>query len=434
LHPGLRSILAFDLPSIGLELIANRLTVMVKTATGQAEVPRVTLGATQSEDELWGMHTLNAVPKGLEVSWQPGMLCPDPDATRFKLVLIPDLTRLSLAVARACVTQVGNNDLQLERHGRHTSQATRFLWLAACPRERVGEVSPHLLDRFALRLDGRRLVMPDRLQALMLKFGQPPAETEVQESKLDPRLGEALRSPRWPEIGAEVVPRMLAYQEQAATPSYPLHVGNRRAISFSRLAVAIAHLNGASWVTRTHVQQAESLLGLKVAGESDTPTPKPSQAAPKPAPSIPTLAPTPGETPAPTQELSPEVSEPVLDPGPATPFPVPALQLEPVTLYPEDQAPIQREAASLRLAPRRHRSDSSPRGTVIGVTRAHDLTDLAWVPSLLEAKKFEHARRKNNPKLDPNHLPLQGNDLRSYRRMPVPEQMLVLVIDYTSLG
>jgi magnesium chelatase subunit D len=106
---------------------------------------------------------------------------------------------------------------------------------------------------------------------------------------------------------------------------------------------------------------------------------------------------------------------------------------KPIDPYTEDNAAVQREADSLRLPPRRYQANGTRHGPAIGTQRATDLHDFASVATLLEAAKFQPIRHQNQPKLSKHRLIVTGNDLRSYRRLPVPEQMLVMVLDYTSV-
>jgi magnesium chelatase subunit D len=98
--------------------------------------------------------------------------------------------------------------------------------------------------------------------------------------------------------------------------------------------------------------------------------------------------------------------------------------------YPEDNAPVEREVASLRLPSRHFQNKSIARGVIIGVEKATNLQDIAIVRTLLEAAKFQPIRQAVffNGKLI-----LSPTDLYSYRRAPVAEQMLTLVLDHTCL-
>jgi magnesium chelatase subunit D len=104
----------------------------------------------------------------------------------------------------------------------------------------------------------------------------------------------------------------------------------------------------------------------------------------------------------------------------------------PVNPYPEDTAPVEREAASLKLPTRRFRSKTIARGPIIGVEKATSLQDIALVRTLLEAAKFQSIRQKSVENSN-NGLILSPKDLHSYRRAPVAEQMLMLVLDHTCL-
>lgn len=97
--------------------------------------------------------------------------------------------------------------------------------------------------------------------------------------------------------------------------------------------------------------------------------------------------------------------------------------------YPEDTQPISHEAASLQLPQRHFVSTRSDRGPIIGVEPTTTLRDLALVHTLLRALLFQSFRRPPNSK----RIVLKWTDLRKYRRTAEPEQLLLLLLDYTCL-
>jgi magnesium chelatase subunit D len=93
---------------------------------------------------------LHANSDGFPFEWQSGALVNrDHD---LRLVVIPDLTRLSLAATRACVMLMSADVGHLERYGQQQSWQPNLCWLVGCDSQQVGMVSTHLLDRLALRL------------------------------------------------------------------------------------------------------------------------------------------------------------------------------------------------------------------------------------------------------------------------------------------
>ncbi|MBD2770887.1 hypothetical protein [Iningainema tapete] len=153
ISPGLRSILVFDTTSERLRLAAQNLAQMLKFVNGK-KVTLVTLGTYEAEDDLWGSWALGGSDKQ-SVQWKPGLLTGDENNSTLRLVVIPDLAKLSLAAARACVVLMGADVAHLERHGQQAQWQPNLCWLAGCATSQVGMVSPHLLDRFALRLMGQ---------------------------------------------------------------------------------------------------------------------------------------------------------------------------------------------------------------------------------------------------------------------------------------
>jgi magnesium chelatase subunit D len=151
LHPGLRSILVFDAARDQLDWAADLLAQMLRVVDGASVVERLRLGTTDTDDVLWGMPFPAFRSGGLGFVWR-GLLTGGRTGSAQQVIIIPDLTRLGLAAQRAVVTTMGAEVVHLERHGQHASWQPRICWLAGCTTETIGQVSPHLLDRFALRL------------------------------------------------------------------------------------------------------------------------------------------------------------------------------------------------------------------------------------------------------------------------------------------
>lgn len=105
----------------------------------------------------------------------------------------------------------------------------------------------------------------------------------------------------------------------------------------------------------------------------------------------------------------------------------------PTTPYPEDVAPVEREFASLRLPLLRHGRITPGSGAVVGVERATTLRDLALVSTIFVAAPFQPIRQKQRHTSQQRFI-LSPDDLRSYRREPRADQLLVLLLDHTSLS
>ncbi|MGA7933676.1 MAG: hypothetical protein WCA35_09030, partial [Kovacikia sp.] len=97
LHPGLRSILVFDAGIATLQFAAQNLTWMLKQVTGCQVVP-VQLGVVETEEDLWGGLALQQGDARGSFEWQQGLLAGG-RGRELRLVIIPDLTRLSLPAA-----------------------------------------------------------------------------------------------------------------------------------------------------------------------------------------------------------------------------------------------------------------------------------------------------------------------------------------------
>ena len=421
LQPGLRSVLVFDRSPGALRSAAQVLAKML-VVTIDRRIETITLGTTESEEVLWGNLALTA---NESFDWKPGLLGDD-DPSVLRLVVIPDLTRLNLAAARACIALMGSEVAQVERHGHQAQWRSQFCWIASCARSEVGMVSPHLLDRFALRLPGQDVQSPDRTNALSAWFADldsSPDDDGILGSEVCDRLRMAMVIQ--PTIEAAAYPRCLAYFSE--DPG----LGMRRELALMRLVQAQAQLAGLAKLSTREVDRTAQWLGLSLKTIPKSSSPEfPALPTPEPIdqPDLPTPEPTPIRSESPTpipakSEVYRSDSEEQLPPVSLEP------NSERSNPYPEDDATLQREFASLRLPPRRFQSAQSGRGTIIGVEPATVPQDLAWVSTLLEAAKYQAFRESRSA----NTLVVRSSDLRRYRRAIVPEQLLLIVLDYTCL-
>ncbi len=477
LHPGLRSLLVFDASPATLEAMAGLLAQMVRTVSGgeivapsepklgaDHRIVTVQLGAVETEEELWGSLTLGQEVAARTVVWRSGLLSAGRDQET-RIVVIPDLTRLSLAASRACVMLMGSEVTHLERHGQSDRWQPQLYWLAGCDHTRVGAVSPHLLDRFAVRLSGGEAQNSEQrlaqLRAWLERLGQEPFLSEKAPLALDgfevdaPQLSSEIISclqqvkPFSPDILPEARERVLDYLE--TTEGY----SPRRDLALLRLARIHAQLEGTAQVNQEDVDRAAAMIGLsleqKEAGKTTSDAVKPDLKADEPQPP-PVPPPVPPPTPPGNGTASPPIHpEPVFEPDTTTTLPPTLLPIgKAINPYPEDLAQPEREAGSLRLPTRRFKSAAVGRGAIIGVEPATIPQDLALVSTLLESAKYQKLRwkalkEKTEPpewvrqlllkRVENGHDPLilQSGDLRRYRRAAVPEQMLTLVLDYTCL-
>jgi len=448
ISPGLRSILLFDTTPEVLQLTAEILTQMVAIVTGHPVVS-VTLGTWEAEDDLWGSLGLSADSREQSFIWKPGLLTARQNQSELRLVIIPDLTKLSLATARACVTLMGADVAHLERHGQQEFWQPNLCWVAGCASNQVGMVSPHLLDRFALRLSGQVEKTRDRVAEILEWIDLSPSPSPARRGEPDsafpsrlqlPEISDSslkkLRQPLQnslhlrPTITAEATARILDYTSILETYS------PRREIALGRLALASARLEGVAEMRAKDVDAAARLMGLKPIPQQTEDVSK--ESAEPVTPQI--------DQPETREEESTAISSSSNQPEPATvrepvyesdePEPLPPTRLPfnttPVNPYPEDEAPVEREAASLQLPSRRFQSRAKAYGAIIGVEKAKTLQDLALVRTLLEAAKFQGIRHQSTGNSHQG-LIVSPTDLHSYRRAPVAEQMLMLLLDHTCL-
>lgn len=438
LVPGLRSILVFDAQPHELRRIGRTGEKILSDFSGRP-VRTLTLGSGETDDDLWGSFMPQADGDKVPLCWRPGLLYGGGDEDVIRVMLITNLARLSLMAARACVTLVGESVASLERYGQHHLWQPDILWIAGCPMAEVGQVSAHLLDRFALRLSGRTIYDPtQRVEKIMRLLDPEAAEESVEPFPLPPNVGETLRTAARfsPHLTDEAIERISSYISPTGFYS------PRRDLALARLAVAIAQLDHKTDANKEHVKQAAQIIGLRPLAdeaeeeqrdgeEAEEPEEQQRDDAPAGESPLETLRPEPTTTapaePQLVREFAHEVDAPP-EAFPAATLPIPAEAIP----YPEDEVPVAHEDAPLRLTTRVTRSDEAGKGAVIGTERATSLHDLALVRTLLEAAKFQPVRRKSS-KSSGSKLLILPSDLYSYRRESVSEQMLVLLVDYTSL-
>lgn len=443
----------FDAAIATLQVAAQNLTWMLKQVTSCQVVP-VQLGVVETEEDLWGGLALRPGDAESTFEWQRGLLAGG-RGEELRLVIIPDLTRLSLAAARACIALMGSEIAYLERHGHRDRWQPNLCWLAGCSRQEVGLVSPHLLDRFALRLSSQEYEGGDRIAAIRQWMGD--SDSPKQEESLLPEWVSTLQQVRSrnPDMTLEAQKRVLAYISPA--DSYSV----RRELALLRLAQANAQLAGEVEVTARQVDQAAQMIGLALTKPSlDVARPEPEKPKPAPDLDLPAQAPVEEAQSGMERQIPAPVQEPVYASDTTETLPSQPITLDQAIAnpYPEDTTPVQREAASLRLPIRRFKSAVSGRGAIVGVEPATTPQDLAIVSTLLEAAKYQQIRRSallerdgspgglvepgDRVSLDRERfsnrdvsrsLILQPTDLRRYRRAVVPEQLLMLVMDYTCL-
>jgi magnesium chelatase subunit D len=429
LNPGLRSILVFDATIDTLTIAAQNLKLMLQKVT-DAQITKVQLGVVETEDDLWGQLSL----WDEKIEWQQGLLAKGRDQV-LQLVVIPDLTRLSLAGARACVTLMGSGIAHLERHGRTNGWVPNLCWLAGCPSRNgeTGLVSPHLLDRFALQLSEQIIEMidadgkarPERVQ----KIREWIEETDQSRSpSLSPALVTQLQKAHRvrPVVTLESERRVVKYFVDSESYSV------RREVALLRLAQVYAQLGGSLRIKQSHVNAAANLIGLRLqeSVESDQPLSELDTS------SKPTIS---GESegdesssvlkqPKSKTRRSKKIVDDFDDENESLDQEV---FLPTGNPYRNDEAPMRREAASLRLPLQRLRTVGRGSSTIIGTEPATVIQDLAIVSTIFEAAKYQKLRCEEGT--SEKKLIFHLSDLRRYRRVVVPEQMLAMVIDYTCL-
>lgn len=415
LTPGLRSLLVYDLPPDELRAYAVYAAALRKVLAKVDAVPLIQLDAGVAEDGLWSrlrpVDGHGETPLWFELSAlaQPGPA----------VVFIPDLVRLSLPAARAALELIDADVAYLERleFPGHIWRPD-LLWIAGCAWQDVGKLSPHLLDRFALRC---RISRPPpaaarREDAVQLQLaGNLPAAPKWSPAQIR-RLRRAFTAT--PAFTAPAVARSVEYGALVAQPRPTVD------LAVARLAGALARMAGTVAVRPSHVDKAAHLLGMVLPSSTADHARKPdelSQAEPTTgSQSEVEIQETPSEPPEPRGDgAEPEGAEAGETFAAGAP-------------YSEELALVQRPADPLVLAGRSVRWRSTAGGRAIGTIPAHDLADLAVVATLLEAARFQPVRRLRAPG-DERQWLFRKSDLRRYRRAPALNALLVLLVDFTAV-
>lgn len=389
----------------------------------------VTLGATQTDEDLWWQAGLPPADGdgGFLLRPGPGPLIDPPDGPA-RIVIVPDLGRASTAVLRAAVTLVGAGTAVADRHGLHAAWRPRSRWLAACSRPDLPRLSPHLLDRFAIRIDATALGAPEGdLRAVRRALGSLDY-ADSASLILPPPGARERRAHRasLPSMTSEAIELVVSGSGENTAPA-------RRDLALARVARALAMLDASDVVSGAHVRMAMAVLGLGIAEPAQARRPVQAGSSPgvpdardeAPAKEPDTVEYVTGDGRADAAEAA---AEAVL---PAAPDEA-AMPLEPLGggAQQEDDADSMPEYASLRDPWRPASRPTGPRGHIAGTEPTRNLAGLAIVATAFEAAKFQPFRHAHRS-LPAGKLVIWGCDLRRYRRQPVPDAVVVLLLDHT---
>lgn len=421
LERGLRSVLLLDADADVLATSVETLSAYLAAVHGR-RVRTLRVGAWLGEDELWARPELAAAPGGgLTVAHRAGPLAATASADELPLVVVPDLALLDLPAARGLLTVVDADCVHLERHGESRAWRPETWWLAGCARDAVGRISPHLLDRFLLRVDAGGRVADGRQERLQDELEDRVPTAALRGPSADEVGRASVRSAALSEAGLD---RVLAVAGTVRT------VGARRDLALGRLALGHARLTGVAVVGDREVDAAAALIGLTASEAAGTDGVTAPEAFDQPGPRADG-----GVTPLPGQggagggpgESGDAIVVAAAD---AQPLEDATLVRLPAPPYPEDDAEAGQDFTPLREGAVRARSRSVPRGTIIGVERARTANDLALTATLLAAARWQPYRGARRV----DRLVLRPEDLRRYRRAPLADRILVLVVDFTSVG
>jgi magnesium chelatase subunit D len=396
---------------------------MLKQATRKPVEIRV-ISTWEDDDLLWGTPGLQAGDTAWTAHWNHGLL--EPPQGALLLIVIPDLARISLPAARAAIALIEADTAQAARNGGDHKWQSNCCWLAACDSSERGKVSPHLLDRFALRL----VHASPQGEYIARRLTQSANRRQAVNGRALPSVGRL--SPVW----RQRIDRALLEPSPALPPGLVTYALNRRAagqglradLALVRAAQALARLRGDDAVTRAHVDAAAA-WGKFSPAPAVTPAPAVDSGSHSGADSSDQS----GDAERDDGDHSAHAAavyaarEQAAQAGGAIAAPAPA---EGVT--PEPAV----EALQLQPPPRRSLNRGRGSGAIIGVRATRTLDDLSAYHTVLEAIKARNLRLKEwhdvhgETRTD---LMLMPTDLRAYRRAPVVDKLLLLVIDFTSV-
>ena len=440
LDPGLAGLLLLDLDPALVHPLAEWLAGLL---AGQSRV--IPIGPKMAEDTLWERFKLDGNraehPEGLGFKWAPGPLVGDDDRAP-GVVAVPDLAAAGLPVARAAVTLIGADVAHLERSGASRAWRPRDRWLAALRKKDIGYVSPHLLDRFSVRIDARDLRLSRDGGPIL-----PEADPVWQQAIL------AREDAEQPERQEAELPLLSAAAADRIVTSIPRHrPGVRQDLALGRLARALAALAGEPEVLPGHVDSAAELVGLAAAAgppapgwsapgrpsEAESHTISVGSAPSKAEPGVGREDGPVGGRVATGPEWINGVNGHVIAIGGGEPTPLPPGPAGDVGATSESMAQARnreddtkpgRDLASLRIGWQRALTGPS-RGQPIGTQRKLDRRDIAVAATLLNAARYQRLRCPEHYR-EGHRLHVRKADLLSYRWAPQPGNLLVLVLDHT---
>ncbi|MFI9328745.1 hypothetical protein ACIGZJ_14505 [Kitasatospora sp. NPDC052868] len=413
------------------------------SGTARPHGPVVVLGAWTTAESLW----LPTAPVGRGFALRPGALVEQGDAGPPPVVLVPDLEHAPLPVVQAALALLDSDAASVERLGHSLRWEPRTRWLAALPRAAAARLSPHLLDRFPLRADAGDLAQALlTLRAATRHSAATTAEAAAEAAATgaaEPADDLALLGALLPARRARPRPARLGPEAAALVVALmPGGPGRRRDLALARTARVLAA--DAEYVGPDHVHEAARLLGLP-----PSQAPVPPRAA-DPLPAEPPTDPAPPAAPGPTAAATgtnPQSADPAEPPSaiaaPASraldPEQAPVPGTVPGSPYPEDDPAALPPFASLRSDRHRSSAERPTGGRRTGARPARDLHDLALVPTLLEAAKFQAVRRlaaapgpdATDSAGPPRGLSVSAADLRQYRRARDSGRALFLLLDHS---
>ncbi|MBF8271851.1 MAG: Mg-chelatase subunit ChlI-like protein [Magnetococcales bacterium] len=417
LEPGLGSVLLWDAPEWLLTGIAD-LFARILSQVHDQNVAWFPLMSGETEDRMWGCWQPRSDSNGVRLSWKSGLLAGPDQGKVPRLLVLPDLSTLEPLTARACVEAMSGVP-------------------PACPSASVGMVSPHLLDRWAIRLAWRI----DGKDLRQCRLSQCLTQSETWEIPLPTRWNTILDQARKcsATLDSTIMDRLMEWTGTEAISGESVQ-GYRRTIALARLSIALARMQGCNTVQKENLEEALKLLGLE---RKNTPRPRQNSALPPPEanPSEkntnkPEKKDPSGENPN-FSEVNPgkgNEQDPVFSGEPHPPETLEGLEFcEEEKPYPEDHADSLRENSPLRPLSGTQWAEGQHHGRPIGSKPVQDPSEMAIIPTVLEAAKWQAVPHRSSHARVNNGLSILFSDLRAHRYLAKPDHQFVLLLDFTSV-
>jgi magnesium chelatase subunit D len=435
-HQALPSMLVLDAPYGIASVLSHALAELVEEA--EAQKPKlVYVPSDATEDQLWGQLSLARLTDCAKPSIESTSLFFDPrNPWLTRVLVVSDLAHLGLAARRGLTILLDAPVVHLERHGLRRAWVPRVKCIAFCQRRDLANISVHLLDRFAIRIDVGRMrdSEEERVRSLLETVSRASHSAGDAPSSRERGLASRVAAGRLmrPVMTDEALERVEAFTSLTGGQ------GHRRGIALARLSTAVAMLRQDAEARAEDVLMAASVQGLYLNRPAAPPR---EQAQPKAA------------EPKKERSVEPDIADALpqslMHEGPQPSGLTPAagglsqaqecnasateesrfassLPFQPAdTPYAEDRTSRERMVGALLPLRQAAKFGDARHGPILGSARTNIAKDLAWLDTIRTAAVYQRLRgRKTRDKLI-----IRRSDLRQNLRAVTPSNLMIIVVD-----